>query len=116
MKSTVAMARIATAMVLSLALGAAMAHPWGPGAGGGHGRGPGYGFGPNYAPGWSLMTEDERIEHRNAMHSFKSYDECKAYMSEFAKRMQQRATEKGTMMRGPDEFACDRMRERGFFK
>jgi hypothetical protein len=104
------------AAAFGVALGAAMAHPGGAGPGPGPGRGPGYGFGPNNTAGWSLMTEQERIDHRNRMHGFKSYDECKAYMSDFAKQMQQRAMEQGTTMRGPNELACDRMRERGFLK
>lgn len=106
------------AMAMAAAFGTtavALAQP-GPPAGGGPGRGPGYGFGPNNTPGWSMMTEQERTEHRNKMHSFKSYEECKAYMTDFAKQMQQRAKEKGTTIGGPNEQACDRMRERGFLK
>ena len=107
---------IAVVATLCLTLGAALAQPGPPGSGGGPSYGPGYGFGPNNTPGWSVMTEQERIDHRNRMHSFKSYDECRVYMNDFAKQMQQRAKEKGTTIGRPNEVACDRMRERGFFK
>jgi hypothetical protein len=36
-------------------------------------------FGSNNTPGWSMMSRAEHKEHRNKMHSMKTYDECKAY-------------------------------------
>jgi hypothetical protein len=118
------------AVALTAALGVACAQPGGPGRGlgggpgygygcgqgPGYGGGRGYGCGPNDTPGWALMTEQERIEHRDRMHSLKTVDECKAYMTDFSSKMQERAKERGTTMRGPNEFACERMRERGFLK
>jgi hypothetical protein len=84
--------------------------------------GPGYGrgrmmeFGPNNAAGWSMMTPEERTAHRDKMHSFKSLDECKAYMEQHAKQMAERAKERKLNHVGPRENACERMQERGWFK
>ena len=47
------------------------------------------------------MTEQERLEHRNQMRSFKTQQEREAYQLEHHKRMQERAKEKGVTL--PDE-------------
>lgn len=86
----------------------------------GPGHGPGMGrmmeFGPHNAAGWSLMTPDERRAHHDKMMSFKSLDECKAYMAQHNKQMAERAKEKGVAHAGPREDACDVMQSRGWFK
>jgi hypothetical protein len=97
-------------------MGHEMGHGMGHGMGYGMGHGPGCGPGPNGAVPSSLMTREEWIEHRNTMHGLQSYDECKAYVTEFGKLMQERAKEKGTTAPGPNESMCERMRERGLFK
>jgi hypothetical protein len=51
--------------------------------------------------GSQLMTEQERIEHRNKMRSLKTYEEREAYRLEEHKKMQARAKEKGVTL--PDE-------------
>ena len=53
------------------------------------------------AYGWQLMTEQERMEHRAKMRSFKTEQEREAYRREHHKRMQERAREKGVTL--PDE-------------
>ena len=45
--------------------------------------------------GWQLMTEQERVEHRKKMRSFRTEQERDAYRSEHHKRMQERAKEQG---------------------
>ncbi len=103
---------------LVAAVGAAMAQPAsapgkgpgpGPGAGPaasvpGMGGGPGMGrgrmgmAGPDYSPGWSLMTPDERSQHQTKMRSMTNYDECKAYMAQQHDQMAARAKAQGTQM------------------
>ena len=51
--------------------------------------------------GSQLMTEQERIEHRNKLRSLKTQQEREAYQLEHHKRMQERAKEKGVTI--PDE-------------
>lgn len=51
--------------------------------------------------GSQLMTEQERIEHRNRMRSLKTYKEREAYQLEHHKKMQARAKERGITL--PDE-------------
>jgi hypothetical protein len=117
------LARLAGAAALMAAFGVALAHGpgygrggWGPCGGDPAGYGPGCGAGPNGMAASSLLTRDEWIEHRNKMHALQSYDECKAYVGEFSKQLQERAKEKGTTAYGPNEFMCERMRERGVLK
>ena len=66
-------------------------------------------------PGWSLMTPEERAEHRSKMLSFKSYEECQTYLAEHHSTMGERADQKGVVLRHPRFDACERMRERGRF-
>ena len=51
--------------------------------------------------GWQLMTEQERIEHRNKMMSMNTKEEREAYRLEHHMRMQERATDKGVTI--PDQ-------------
>lgn len=45
--------------------------------------------------GWELMSEQERIQHREKMRSFKTEQEREAYRKEHHIRMQERAHERG---------------------
>jgi hypothetical protein len=84
------------------------------------GPGPGKGgmmqFGPNNAAGWSMMTPQERTAHQDTMHSFKTLEECKAYMADHSKQMAERAKERKLTYAGPRENACEVMQSRGGFK
>ncbi|MGD8711836.1 MAG: hypothetical protein PVG50_03260 [Thiohalophilus sp.] len=51
--------------------------------------------------GQQLMTEQERIEHRNKMRSFKTEQEREAYRRQHHEEMQQRAKARGVTL--PDE-------------
>lgn len=51
--------------------------------------------------GSQLMTEQERLEHRNMMRSMKTQEEREAYRLDHHKKMQARAKEKGVTL--PDE-------------
>ncbi|MEO8298453.1 MAG: hypothetical protein ABI574_11660 [Burkholderiales bacterium] len=104
---------MATAMALAsnVALAQGPAGP-GPGLGPGQGpgpaaSGPGGGAGPHMGPGraarwgskdtpgWSLMTQQERDEHRQRMRGMKTYDECKVYRDQHREQMAARAEKSG---------------------
>jgi len=88
----------------------------GMGPGMGRGRGHGFAFNNNNTRGWSLMTPEERLAHRNRMFSAKTYDECKVIQSEQHKTMTERAKAQGKTLPTPRGNACDRMKARGFLK
>ena len=56
-------------------------------------------WGADYTPGWALMSEQERAEHRERMRSMKTYEECTAYQQQHHEQMAARAKERGG--RGP---------------
>ncbi len=92
----------------------ALAQGYGSGKGPGMGMGPG--FGSDNTRGWSMMSPEERSEHRDRMMSFKSYEECVAYLEQHHKRMEARAGERGSAMPGmPVQNMCERMKQAGRF-
>lgn len=106
---------VVLASLVGLPMGVVMAQPGGgkgPGAGPGPmgtgpaasapgmGLGPGVGrgaarWGSEYTPGWTLMTQQERNEHRERMRSMKTYEECKTYQEQHHEQMAARAKERG---------------------
>jgi hypothetical protein len=70
------------------------------------GRGPAARWGSDFTPGWSLMTQEERTEHRNRMQSMKTYEDCKSYMDQHREQMAGRAKEKGKALPNPRREAC----------
>lgn len=70
----------------------------GMGGGPGMGRGRGGMAGPEYSPGWSLMTAEERSQHQAKMRAMTSYDECKSYMAQQHEQMAARAKAQGTQL------------------
>lgn len=86
---------------------------YGPGAGPGYGRGGGYGM-RGGGQGMALLTPEERTAHRDAMHSFKTVEECTAYMTQHQQLLQERAKAQGVAVPpGPRGNACERMKARG---
>jgi hypothetical protein len=73
-------------------------------------------FGSNNTPGWSMMSRAEHKEHRDKMHSMKTYDECKAYHDEHMKQMVARAKEKGKTFNTAGMKPCEMMRDKGMVK
>lgn len=81
----------------------------GMGPGGGHGAAR---WGSEYTPGWALMTEQERNEHRERMRSMKTYEECKAYQEQHHEQMAARAKERGgKALTQPRRDACSGLRK-----
>ena len=88
----------------------------GNGMGGGGGRGRSFAFNNGNTRGWTLMTQEERIAHRDKMFAAKSYDECKGIQAAQHKVLQERAKEQGKTLPMPRQNACDRMKARGFYQ
>lgn len=91
----------------------------GPGAGdancpaGGGGYGPGFGHGGGY--GMSLLTQQERIKFRDAMHEVKTVAECTAVVEQRDALLVERAKAQGVLLPArPGSNMCERMKARGF--
>jgi hypothetical protein len=57
--------------------------------------------------GWSMMTRQERTEHRAKIRSMKTYEECKTYVEQHHAQMTARAKDKGRSMPAqPRADAC----------
>jgi hypothetical protein len=107
------MKRYLVAAGFALIAGIALAQ--GPGSGpGGKGPGGGWQFGPNNTRGWSLMTAEERDQHRQKMLGATTLAECQAVLAEHRKLIAERAKERGVAVPpGPRTDMCERMRARG---
>jgi hypothetical protein len=93
------------------ATGAACPGPAGNGPGPAYGRG---GFNGGGGPAMALLTPEEQAQHRLAMHSFKTAEECNAYIAQHQQLVQERAKEKGVAAPvGPRGNMCERMKMRG---
>jgi hypothetical protein len=118
------------ASLIGLSMGAALAQPAGgpgpmganqaasaPGAGMGMGMAAKGGqqaarWGSSYTPGWTLMTQEERNEHRSRMLSMKTYEECKAYQDQHREQMAARAKERGgKALPTPRRDACANLKK-----
>jgi hypothetical protein len=118
--------------LMAVSMAAATAQPGsgkGPGAGTGPmsagpaasapgmGMGPGGGrgaarYGSDYTPGWALMSQQERNEHRDRMRSMKTYEECKAYQDQHHEQMAARAKERGgKALAQPRRDACGSLKK-----
>lgn len=119
---------IVLASLVGLSNGVAVAQPGGgkgPSAGSGPmdtgpaanasgmGMGPGAArWGSDYTPGWALMTEQERDEHRERMRSMKTYEECKTYQEQHHEQMAARAKERdGKAPPQPQRDACSGLKK-----
>lgn len=105
--------RLFFALIFALTVLPAVAQP-GPGAG--QGKGPGFRFNQDNTTGWSMMSEQERADHRKKMMSMTNYDECVAYMDEHHKLMQERASQQGKSLPRSKANACERMKSMGMLK
>lgn len=50
--------------------------------------------GSDDTPGWSMMTRQERQDHRTKLRAMTGYAECKAYMDQHHQQMVERAKDK----------------------
>lgn len=71
-------------------------------------------FGPGNTPGWSLMTPQERAEHRSKMTGFTNYEDCASYLAEHHAMMLERARKQGvTLPAEPRLGFCQRLPHKG---
>jgi hypothetical protein len=68
---------------------------------------------PKGAP---IMTPKEEAAHEEKMHSFKTYEACKAYFTEHLRMIEARAKEQGRSLRNIKRDECETMRDQGAFK
>jgi len=65
------------------------------------------------AYGWSIMSEQERIQHRETMRNLKTQEEQERYRMEHHNKMQERAKAKGvTLPDSPRDRMMDKMQDR----
>lgn len=51
-------------------------------------------WGSDFTPGWSLMSEQERLAHREHMRSMNDYGECRSFHEKHHEQMMSRAKER----------------------
>jgi len=56
----------------------------------------------------SLMTDDERAEHRKKLQTFATLDECQKYEKDYQAKVEARAKEQHKTLRPPNADACNR--------
>jgi len=62
--------------------------------------------GSDVTPGWALMTQAERDQHRAQIAAAKSLDECTALVAQHREQIAARAKEQGKALKGPKRDAC----------
>ena len=71
-------------------------------------------IGPGNTPGWSLMTPQERAEHRSKMMGFTNYEDCASYLAKHHAMMLERARNQGvTLPAEPRPGFCQRLPHKG---
>jgi len=81
-----------------------------------HAKGPRFQFDQNNVPGWTLMSSAERAAHHQKLLSFKTVEECQAYMAEHRKKMEARARERSQTLRTPHFDVCEQMQAKGLLE
>lgn len=66
--------------------------------------------------GSPIMTPKEEAAHEQKMHSFKTFEACKAYFTEHLRMIEARAKEQGRSLRNIKRDECETMRDQGAFK
>lgn len=76
-----------------------------------HATSPDASVGHDDTPGWSLMSREERRQHREKLHSMKAYDECRSYLDKLREQMRERARKQGrSLPQAPRRDACAALR------
>ena len=69
-------------------------------------------WGSDYTPGWTLMSQQERNEHRDRMRSMKTHEECKSYQGQHHEQMATRAKDRGgKALAPPRRDACSGLKK-----
>jgi len=75
-----------------------------------HAKGPRFQFDQENVPGWTLMSSAERAAHHQKLLSFKTVEECQAYMAEHRKKLEARAKERNQTLSTPRFDVCEQMK------
>ncbi len=78
-----------------------------------HAKGPRFQFNQDNVSGWTLMSSAERAAHHQKLMSFKTVEECQAYMAEHRKKMEARAKERNRTLPTPRFDVCEQMKAKG---
>lgn len=62
--------------------------------------------GPRYTPGWSMMSKEERAQHRAQMRAANTPEDCRRLMEEHHRLMERRAADRGATLGTPPRAAC----------
>lgn len=81
-----------------------------------HAKGPRFHFNQDNVPGWTLMSSAERAAHHQKLMSFKTIEECQAYMAEHRKKMEARAKERNQTLLTPRFDVCEQMKAKGLLE
>jgi hypothetical protein len=73
-------------------------------------------FDQNNVPGWAMMTSAERAEHHQRLLSFKSLEDCKAYMEGQRKIMEERVKERNRTLPAPRFDVCEQLKVQGILE
>lgn len=65
--------------------------------------------------GLPIMSPQEEAAHEEKMHSFKTYEACKAYFTEHLQKIEARAKAEGRSLRNIKRNECEDMRDKGAF-
>jgi hypothetical protein len=63
-----------------------------------------------------FLSAKEEAEHEKKMQSFKTYQECAAYLAEHRKKIEALAKAQGRSLRNVKPDECDDMRKQGLLK
>jgi hypothetical protein len=99
--------RAASALFLLLALSSASAA---------NGETERFRFDQDNVPGWTLMSSAERVEHHRKLVGFRRVSDCRAYLEEHRKRMEDRARERNRLLRMPSFDVCEQLKVRGLLE
>ena len=73
-------------------------------------------FGEENVPGWALMSSAERVEHHQKLLGFKRLVDCRTYMEEHRRKMEERARERNRIPRVPRFDVCEQLKSRGLLE
>jgi hypothetical protein len=73
-------------------------------------------LGQDNVEGWTLMSSAERAEHHQKLLSFKTVEECRAYMTVHREKMEARAKERKQTLHAPRFDVCEQMQAKGLLE
>jgi hypothetical protein len=81
-----------------------------------HSEGRRFQFDSDNVPGWALMSSAERAERHQKLVSFRTVEQCTAYMEMQRAALEARARERAKTLRPPRFDVCQQMKARGLLE